>query len=337
MQKRIVTIGGGTGTALINESLLLTKKVDFIDSIVTTFDNGGATQRRRLDSYGNEIAYSDSIRVMLSLICPSHLRKPKVEVIKKWFLHRDLKNTVLGQEITNRFFDRQNGFSQIESDLSDLGIKLMGHVIPASTSPSHIVFTTKSGMEYRGENLLDEYKASRDMVQKIRLEPKVNAYKPAMKAISEADVIFLACGSLYGSLLCNFLPVGIKGAMKLTKAKIYLITNLMTSRHETHKITPLKLANLVETYTGKQITGLIVPKMTRADFEKQYPKAAYLYQMRESSYFLGWSDAQLAEALEANLSILRHGALRIIQIPEENKIIIRHDPVKLAKTLTSVL
>lgn len=322
---------------MVNEALLLTNKVNYVDSIVTTFDNGGETQRRRLDSYGQEIAYSDAIRILVSLIDPKTENDPNVEVIKRWLLHRDSRDKVLGREIVNTFFDKENGFSQIEKDLASLGVKLNGQVLPSSTKFSHIVFTTVSGLMYKGENLLDEHRTSRDMVAKIELEPKVSAYPPALKAIEEADIIFLSCGSLYGSLICNFLPVGMKAAMKKSKAKVYLITNLFTTRNETYGMTPLKLANLVKEYTGKQITGLVVPKMTRSEFEKLYPKTAYLYQVRESSYFLGWEEDEIKEANEAKLEIIRHEAVKIIEFPDENKIIVRHDPEKLAETLTSIL
>jgi uncharacterized cofD-like protein len=337
LKRKIVTIGGGTGTALVNEALLLTHKVDFIDSVVTPFDNGGETQRRRLDSYGQEIAYSDAIRILVSLIDPKTKDDPNVQVINRWLLHRDSRDKVLGREIVNTFFDKASGFSQIEKDLADLGVRLNGQVLPSSTKFSHIVFTTVSGLKYKGENLLDEHKTSRDIVKKIELQPKVNAYKPTLEAIKNADIIFLSCGSLYGSLLCNFLPIGMKAGMNLTKAKIYLITNLFTSRNETHGMTPIKLARLVKEYTGRNITGLIVPKMTRVEFEKQYPKTAYLYQVRESSYFLGWDEAELDKAREAKFEVITHEALKIIEFPDENTIIVRHDPEKLAKILTSIL
>jgi len=337
MKRKIVTVGGGTGTALVNEAILATGEVDDISSIVTTFDNGGETQRRRLDSYGKEIAYSDAIRILVSLIDPKHADDPNVSVIKKWLLHRDDRDKVLGREIVNTFFDTNTGFSQIEKDLTDLGIKLKGQVIPASTESSHIVFTTKSGISYKGENLLDQYKTSKDMVDKIFLEPAVNAYPAAIEAIKNADIVILSCGSLHGSLLCNFLPVGIREAFGETKAKVYLVTNLFSSRNETHNITPLLYAKLIEDYSGRKIDGLIVPEMTRDEFKSKYPKANYLYQLRESSYFLGWNKEELTEAEKAGIEIIKHDAVKIIEVPEENKIIVRHDPQKLAKTLTSIL
>ncbi|HJX02110.1 MAG TPA: hypothetical protein VJ348_02905 [Candidatus Humimicrobiaceae bacterium] len=127
MGKKIVTVGGGSGSPVVNEALLRTHKVDYIKAVSAVFDSGGATGRRRLDSKGQEIAYSDAMRILLSLISPKDVDE-KYKVIKRWFSHRDAKDTVLGQEIFNRFFGKSNGFSQIEKDLDSLGITLKGTV-----------------------------------------------------------------------------------------------------------------------------------------------------------------------------------------------------------------
>lgn len=337
MKHNIVTIGGGNGSSMINEALLRTGCVQFIHAIAAVFDNGGATNRRRLDSYGNEIAYSDAIRIMISLINPNNSDDANVLVIKKWLLHRDSRNTVLGHEITNRFFNEETGFSCIEKDLNNLAIPLKGVVLPSSTHPAHIVFTTRSGMKYKGEHLLDEQRTSIDMVDSMFLYPHVPAYPPTIEAIRKSKIIFLSCGSMYGSLLCNFLPKGMREAMQVTKAKVYLITNLFSTRNETHSATPTRLANLIKEFTGKKIHGLIVPKISRREFEKQNPEVSRLYRLRDSSFFMGWENDILRESQKSGFEIITHDAIRIINIKEENKFIVRHDPIKLAVYLTLLL
>ncbi|MEK7127783.1 MAG: 2-phospho-L-lactate transferase CofD family protein [Patescibacteria group bacterium] len=52
----IVTIGGGSGTPVLNEALLLVG-VKKITSIVTVMDSGGITGRMRTDAMGKEVAY----------------------------------------------------------------------------------------------------------------------------------------------------------------------------------------------------------------------------------------------------------------------------------------
>lgn len=316
----IVTIGGGTGSPVVNEALLRTGKVGFINAIVTPFDNGGSTYIRRLNSQG-EIAYSDAIRILLSLIPPDHQNDPQVKVIKNWFLHRDIKNSVLGQEIVNRRFDKIHGFANIESDFRSLGITLNGRVIPSTIQSSHIVFTTKTKARYKGEELLDQNRFSEDEIKLIELEPSVKAYPKATHAVKNAKVIFLSCGSFYGSVLCNFLPIGMKEALKKSKARIFLITNLFSTRNETNGSTPLSLAKLVQKYANVKIDGLIVPQISRKQFEKKHPKISNLYGTRESSYFLGWDESEIEAAQKRGIQIIKHNAIKIIDIPEERKIV----------------
>lgn len=334
--KKIVTIGGGSGSPVVNEALLRTNKVGFIKAIVTPFDNGGSTQIRRLNSQG-EIAYSDAIRILFSLIPPNHQDDPKVQIVKNWFLNRDSKNNVLGQEIINRYFDKKTGFASIQSQFQDLGISLKGKVIPSSTTSSHIVFTTQTGAIYKGENLLDLNRFSADMVTNMQLDPTVPAFAEAKTAIEEANLIILSCGSMHGSVLCNFLPRGMKGALKKSEAKIYLVTNLFTTRNETDNLTPISLGDLIQKYTGVKITGFIVPKISRQEFEKKFPEVATIYKIRESSYFLGWEKSDLDKAKKAGYHIITHDAVKIVDIPEKNMTIVRHDPQRLSKTFGTLI
>ena len=268
MIKNVVTVGGGTGSPIINRALIETGEVKYIWAIAAVFDSGGSTGRRRLNSEGKEPAFSDPMRILLSLADPRTIG-PHYEVSKRWFMHRDTKDAVLGHDIISRFFDKNNGYAQIEADLKTLGINLIGTVIPSTTHSTNILFTTQSGRKYLGEHLLDGKTMSKDVVVDMKLNPQVPGYLPAIKAITSADAIFLACGSPHGSMLCNFLPLGMRRAIQSTKAKIFVITNLVSTRNETHEFSPHDYVNLVKKYTRAKITGLIVPAMSRRQFEKQ--------------------------------------------------------------------
>jgi uncharacterized cofD-like protein len=331
----VATVGGGTGSPVVNEALLRTGKVNFINAIAAVFDSGGATGRRRLDSRGREIAYSDAMRILLSLIDPKDING-ETEVIKKWFSHRDERDAVLGQEIFNRFFEKTSGFNQIECDLKSLGIHLKGNVIPSTTHPTNIEFVTQSGRRHVGEHLLDGKIMSKDSVVDMSLKPKVPAYTPAISAIIKSDAIFIACGSPHGSVLCNFLPLGMKEAMKKTKAKKYLITNLVSARNETHDFTLYDYLKMVKKYAGVNVNVVIVPNISRREFEAKYKDVAALYDL-EYSYFLGWKNDELEEVRASGVKVVTHNAIKIIDIKEENTKIVRHDPVKLAEALKKIL
>lgn len=335
MSHAVVTVGGGTGSPIINEALLRTNKVNTILAVAAVYDSGGATGKKRLDSYGKEIAYSDPMRILLSLVTPNEYHTKKYQALKGWFNHRDDTDKVLGHDIFNRRFSRKNGFSKLEEDITDLGITLHGHVLPSSTDPSNIAFVTKSGRHYRGEHLLDDNRMSKDMVIGMELSPAVNAYQPAMNAIEKAKLIILSCGSIHGSVLSNFLPKGMKEAFAKSRAKIYLVTNLVSTRNETHNFKPLNFVKIIEQYTGKKPHGLIVPHITRMQFERQHPKTAQLYKLDHSG-FLGWEAADLKAAEKTGIEIIQHDATVVVE-GKGGYQVVRHDPKKLSLTLGQIL
>src|SRR5581483_167322 len=165
--KNIVTIGGGNGSPVINEALLRSGKVKFIDTITAVFDTGGATGRRRTDSRGQELAYSDPMRNMLSLANPKQRQTPQYKALVKLMTSRSW-GKVLGQEIFAHFHKDGDGFDNVQNQLSELtGIKFLGRVIPSTTCSTNIVFKTKSGRIYTGENQLDDHSMSKDTIEKM--------------------------------------------------------------------------------------------------------------------------------------------------------------------------
>ncbi|OIP57201.1 MAG: hypothetical protein COX79_00155 [Candidatus Levybacteria bacterium CG_4_10_14_0_2_um_filter_36_16] len=335
MSKEIVTVGGGNGSPVINEALLLTQKVDKINAVAAVFDSGGATGRRRLDSFGREIAYSDAMRNLFSLVSPDKRAAKNYQALLELFNHRDSRDRVLGQDIFSRFFDPIKGFSQIEEIIENLGIDLQGHVFPSSTKPTNIAFTTTSGRNFLGEHLLDEHRMSEDIVINMYLDPSVDAYTPAADAIANAQVTILSCGSLHGSVLSNFLPNGMKEALARSKTKLFLVTNLVSARNETHNLTPVQFAEIVEKYSGKKPDGLIVPEISRESFESKYPDVSALYN-QEHSHFLGWNSQELYKAQDKGIRIITHRATKVVEAENGYKIV-RHDPQKLSDALGTIL
>lgn len=333
-RKEGVTIGGGSGTPGVNEAAIIAG-IDHIDSISAVFDRGGATGRRRVDSRGQEIAFSDPMRILLSLVNPalhdSLQYKALVELLTSRYWDR-----VLGQEIFAHFHKNGDGFNKVQKLLSELtGIDFMGKVIPSTTYPTDIKFSTKFKRTYTGEDQLDAHYMSEDMVVKMWLADEVPAYQEAMDVIENTPLVIFSCGSINGSVLCNCLPIGMKEAFQRSKAKMYLITNLVSTRNETHAFTPLHFPKLIRKYSGIRLTGLIVPEMTRLQFENQYPDVSEVYAS-DHAYFLGWEDSELYSAQSAGIEIITHQATKIVETPDGEKIV-RHDPGRLAEAIEKLL
>lgn len=328
---KIVTIGGGTGTAVVNEALLLAG-AEYISSIVTTMDSGGLTGRRRTDSHGAEIAFSDAMRTLLSLVHPQDKKSLRYQSLEK-ILRSRTETDQLGYSIFSHLFDKNTGFGHLQSELEHLtGIRFQGQIIPVTTQSTNISFQTQSGEIFHGEHELDNHRMSKDMVKKIWLEPKAAAFPLAIDALKTADLIIFALGSLHGSVLSNLLPTGIKEAYQKSKAVRVYVTNLASARNETHDFAPQDFINLFKKYSGliHPLDILIVPRLTRSQFEKKYPKASKNYD-NEHSHFLGWEKQAVKPT--GGVRLITHQATVVDPVHQR----LRHDPEKLATTFRQLL
>jgi len=132
--------------------------------------------------------------------------------------------------------EKTGNLSKVDSLFEKLtGANLTGFVIPVSLDPSEICFSTISGKVYRGEHRLDDLRMSLDRVEKVWLDPQVLANKEAVDMLGEADYIIISPGSMFGSIITNFLPVGMVKAYKKSKATKVLMTNIMSVANENDK------------------------------------------------------------------------------------------------------
>ncbi len=341
MTHEIVTIGGGSGSPVVHEALLQIKEpqsqelwIDNIGAIAAVFDSGRATGVRRQED-PLQIAYSDAMRILFSLAPPELRKTDKFRELRDLFYHRSPRNTVLGQEIFHRFYTPDIAFAEIQRILETLGLEFNGRVIPSAVKSSNIAVETERERFFLGEHHLDEQQMSKDRVKRIYLEPSVTAYPPAIEVVQNAKLIILSCGSILGSVLVNALPEGLKEAFARFEGELTLVTNLTSERNVTHDFTPLDFIHLVEQYVGRRPTSLIVPQMTRAEFEQNNPGVSKFYE-DENSYFLGWDQKELYAAQKEGVKIITHKATTLVEASDRHKLI-RHDPGELANSFVPLL
>ncbi|HEX6976785.1 MAG TPA: 2-phospho-L-lactate transferase CofD family protein [Patescibacteria group bacterium] len=335
--ERITTIGGGTGTPIVNEALL-TAGAEYITSVASTMDSGGTTGRRRLDSYGIEIAHADAKRILISLADKNNLTPKQYEALVTLLTKRDKRQKDLGHEIMSQLFDGHgNGYEDAQRMLENLtNVAFKGKVVPVTKEPTNIVFTTEEGITYKGEDQLDSHYMSEDKVKGMWLEPCAVACPDAVKAMV-ADFVVFSPGSLHGSVLCCLLPHGMNDGLKKSAALKIYVTNLVSARNETHHFTPHDFVELFRQYSGMDnpIDVLIVPQMTRREFESKYPDISRRYS-KEHSHYLGWEDNVLKKAEEEDgVRMVTHKATSIVERGQQK--VIRHDPKKLSEPFSTLL
>lgn len=331
---KIVTIGGGTGAPVITQALLLAGFKN-LSCIAASMDSGGKTGVIRSDERDQVIAISDLLRTLISLISNTN-HQTNIKAFTDLISFTDGRQRNLGYTIYYALLEMyQNDFIKAQKHLENLlGISFEGTVIPVTTDSSNICFETKNGIVFRGESELDKQSMSKNTIVDIWLDPNVPATAQAVTAIEEADYVIYCPGSLYGSIISNFLPIGIKEALMTSKAQKILITNLVSNRNQTHNFTPDKYIKIFQKYTGlkKPVDIIITPDISQKTFEKRYQKVARSYNL-EHAHFLGWTPEDLKNSLEKDIKIYSSDIISIT--PHLNRL--RHDPKKLSKVLKTIL
>lgn len=347
---KIVTFGGGTGAPVIIQALLQAGFKD-ISCICASMDSGGKTGIIRSDERDQVIAISDLLRNLLALIPnqKTNLRKYSSEIPSTPEGHQkniqaftemvsfiDGRQRNLGYTIYYALLEKyQNDFLQVQDHLENLlGVKFGGTAIPITTDSSNIFFRTKTNQVFRGEHELDKQSMSKNMITDVWLEPPAQATLEALKAIETADFIIFCPGSLYGSILANFLPLGVKEALAASKAQKILISNLVSNRNQTHHYTPRKYLSIFKKYTNlkRPFDIFLAPKLSQQDFDRRHPKVSEAYE-DEHAHFLGWSQDKLNWLAPHHIKVLTSNTISIT--PHLNRL--RHNPTKLSKILKKII
>jgi uncharacterized cofD-like protein len=155
---------------------------------------------------------------------------------------------------------------------------------------------------------------STDRVEQVWLAPQVKASVEAIRTIEEADVIVFCPGSSYGSLIVNFLPIGMVEAYKRSKAKKMLIGNLVSATNETDGINIAKYKEVFRKYLNDDKFDIVVePDFSKIDSDLlKKVKENYAY---ENSYlFESGNSAYDVVIVDENNLRLRHSILKLADL-----------------------
>lgn len=230
MSKRVVVIGGGTGSFSVLKGL---KEYDAdITAVVSMFDSGGSTGLLR-DEFGM-LPPGDVRRCLLALA-----DEQGASTMRELFNFRfDKESSLQGHNFGNLLLTALtqivgNEVEAIREAAKVLNIK--GKVLPVSTDKSHLCARLHNGTVIEGETNIDIPKHDGNIpITQIFLKPEATIYQETKEAILEADLIVIGPGDLYTSILPNLIVNGMKETIHKTKAKIAYVCNIMTKWGETN-------------------------------------------------------------------------------------------------------
>ena len=226
-QPRIAAIGGGHGLSSMLRGLKRYTK--YITAIVTVADDGGGSGMLRED---------------LGMLPPGDIRncimalantEPTMEQLLNY---RFTEGSLTGQSFGNLFLAAMNGISgSFDEAVQRMGdvLAITGRVLPVTNQNVYLEAEFDNGSRTLGESKIFYAKKINDCrIRQVRLVPEhPQALQDSIDAILQADIIVIGPGSLYTSIIPNFLVDGICEAIRASGAVREYILNIMMQDGET--------------------------------------------------------------------------------------------------------
>ncbi len=311
----IVAIGGGTGLSTLLKGLK--NYSSNISAIVTVTDDGGS---------------SGVLRKQLGVQPPGDIRNclaalsNEEPILTRLFQYRFSRGDGLeGHTFGNLFLSALTtitGSLEKAVQASSKVLSVQGQVIPATGLDVMLWAELDNGEKIFGESLIG--KSTKPIIRIGCIPENPPALPAAIEAIRDADLIVLGPGSLFTSLLPNFLvPEIVEALLKNNSPKIY-ISNLMTQPGETDGLDVFKHIKSIE----RQLlnfgvnTRIFNSILSQGEFER--------------SSIIDYYRSRGAEPVICNKGRLISDGYDVLQAPLYSKKItptLRHDSRRLARAV----
>lgn len=310
---KIAVIGGGTGLSSILRGLR--KYPIDITAIVTVADDGGS---------------SGSLRDELHIPPPGDIRNVLVALSEAEPLVRELfqyrfeeGNGLAGHPTGNLLLAAMTNitgdFATAVQSLSQV-LNVRGKILPVCNQALCLCAEYEDGCIATGESNIPN---TDKKIKRVYYEETCTALDEAVKAVREADLVILAPGSLYTSIIPNLLFNEMKTAIKETKANFVYCCNIMSQPGETTKFTVSEHVKSIEDHIGFACINkvLVNDGKVRKDVIEKYAA--------DHSAIIEIDEERLAEM---EIDVIKS---RMVDYNEDNEV--RHNSKKVAATIFSLL
>ncbi|GER87029.1 hypothetical protein KDW_11910 [Dictyobacter vulcani] len=277
--RRIVTIGGGSGTFSLLSHL---KKYPFNITAVVNMSDSGGSSRRLMDEFRRQLPLGD---LRMSLVALARNGALWREV----FMHRFEKSEEarneqaisgvgghsLGNLILKGLQDINNEDLLLAIEDAQELLDTAGNVVPVTLAQTTICADLEDGTSICSETEIDtrgeKQPGQLSAIRHLRLVPEdAPACQQAVRAIRRADTIIIGPGDLYTSLMPNLLVPDIARAVRESDAEKIYICNLMTKHGETDNYKASDFVDTVHRYLGGRVDrvllndGTFLPEVLKA-------------------------------------------------------------------------
>lgn len=257
MKKKVVVLGGGTGSSTLLRGL---KEFPIdLTAIVSVCDDGRSTGILREEF--NIPAVGDIRRVLVAL---SETEPLVMELFNYRFnTTSDLDGHTVGNllltassEITGNLSDGIEALSKV--------FNLKGKVVPLTEENVVLMGEMSDGSMIEGEHNITQNK---NRIKRVYYKEEPMPTKEAVKALEEADLIILSMGSVFTSIIPNLICADIVDAIDRSNAKIMYVCNMVTQPGETDNFKVSDHVKLLDQYLGKHKIDVVIANNGKIDEE----------------------------------------------------------------------
>ncbi|MFD1038837.1 uridine diphosphate-N-acetylglucosamine-binding protein YvcK [Virgibacillus byunsanensis] len=309
----VVVIGGGTGMPVLLRGL---KDLPIqLTALVTVADDGGSTGRLRTEL---AIPAPGDIRNVIAALSDAE------PMLLELFQHRfTIGNGLSGHSMGNLLLAAMtsitgNFYTGIKEISRVLNVK--GKIYPISNESMSLHAKMIDGSIVSGESKIP---LANKKIKRVFLRPNpVQPLPNAVRAIENADLVVVAPGSLYTSILPNMIIPQIDTAIQDAKGKVVYVCNVMTQEGETTGFTASDHVQAIFDHVGEgSVDSIIV-------HNEPIKRAVREVYAEENAKPVVYDTDRL---LEMGLQIIEGDIISHTQST------LRHDTSKIAKLLYSII
>ncbi|QQR77643.1 MAG: YvcK family protein [Candidatus Moraniibacteriota bacterium] len=324
--KRIVTIGGGTGSFTLLQGL---KRHPFrLSAVVSMADDGGSTGVLR-----DELGVLPPGDVRQCLVALSQSSEKMRELMNYRFDNGGLKGHSFGNLLLSALEKMEGSFSEGVRRAMEI-LKVCGEVIPVTNEDAHLEMRLSDGTMLCGENEINHAETLQEVgIEKFSFAKSVRASALAVKRIGEADAIVIGPGNFYCSLLPNVLIRTCARAIRDSSARVIFVANLTNKRGHTSGWSVDDFVRELEKYIGRGRVDFVVWNVRKPNKE-----LVRKYEEQEGEGMLVTFDQDAIlnrtyRVLRADVVSDRASVVREGDVIAATRAFIRHDSDRLAQAI----
>lgn len=321
-QKKLVVIGGGTGSFVLLSGLKAFPVE--LTAIVPVTDDGGSTGRLR-DEFG--FLPVGDMRQCLAALAPDN------GLLRKLLLYRFEKGEgLIGHNLGNLLLTALEDLAGSEPEAVVQAAKLFrlkGKVWPISRTLVKLAAEYSDGKTVVSEHEIETHRLTpNERITHLFTIPETTINPEAKKTLLEAQAIIFAPGDLFNSVIASLVIKGTQEAIKTSQAKLIYVVNLMTLNSQTNYMSAADHVKEIEKYAGRKMDKIVVNNQAVPDDIKQVYAKEVEYPVVDD---LGDDSRVVRREMLAKAPY---------QKPKSDVIkrsLLRHDPEKLAQTIIKLL